>query len=106
MSDRTLTCPDCLPRRSRLSDSLRHPGVAWLRRIASRTSVAALVLALASCGDRSHVGDGPPPCDASYAGQCGTSCMTDQGCPTGLFCGPDFRCTADCAPGVRGCAQG
>ena len=39
------------------------------------------------------------PCDTTYKGQCGTPCATDLECPSGLYCGPGGRCTADCLQG-------
>ena len=39
------------------------------------------------------------PCDTTYKGQCGTPCASDLECPSGLYCGPGGRCTADCLQG-------
>lgn len=39
------------------------------------------------------------PCDTVYKGLCGKACATDAECASGLYCGVDLKCNADCAPG-------
>ncbi len=59
-------------------------------------------LAVVNCGSNGVDSEFTPPggpCDNAYKGLCGTPCATDLECPSGLYCGPGGRCTADCVAG-------
>ena len=44
-------------------------------------------------------GDSPPKA-------CGSDCDSIKRCTTGMYCGADMRCTADCLPGDDSCGAG
>lgn len=73
--------------------------------MSARLGAWAALVALVSCANDPEVGAGLPPCASTLAPQCDTSCAGDGECPAGLYC-LTGRCTADCAPGARGCAAG
>jgi hypothetical protein len=69
--------------------------------IASAASLIAVAVGAESCGnDDSTFADGP--CESTYQGLCGRPCSTDDGCPSGLYCG-DGQCRADCVSGDKTC---
>ena len=45
-----------------------------------------------SCGDAEVA----RPCDTTLKEQCGKTCAVDTDCASGLYCGGDLKCTADC----------
>jgi hypothetical protein len=49
--------------------------------------------ALEGCSSTSSAGT---PCETTFEGKCGVPCSADTTCATGLYCGPDGKCTADC----------
>jgi hypothetical protein len=71
------------------------------------TALSALCLAslLFACGGDGS--DGKGPCDGDSAPEgCGASCSESNPCPSGLFCGDDGTCTADCTPSGGECDEG
>ena len=94
----------------------RHTPPALPRsRAGARTLAVALAASLGlagaalggGCGDstgsESTFAD---PCTTVFAGQCGKRCVADEACASGLHCGLDGHCTADCAPGGAPCGAG
>jgi hypothetical protein len=67
------------------------------------------------CGDSSTEGDGglggsgggegKDPCSTIYEGQCGSACEGDDDCASGLHCGANGECTAQCGPGATLCTE-
>lgn len=45
----------------------------------------------------------PAPCETAYAGLCGSTCLDDTGCPSGLFCNGSGVCDAQCTPDGQEC---
>jgi len=54
-------------------------------------------------GLASNAGD---PCAGVYADECGKSCTEDTDCASGLHCGLDSTCTAECVTGDGSCGPG
>jgi hypothetical protein len=48
-------------------------------------------------------GDSKDPCQTIYEGLCGGECESDDDCESGLYCGADDTCTAQCGPGASLC---
>lgn len=64
------------------------------------SSLLLLTVAACDCGDSSSIcNDDPAPTG------CNQPCTDDSRCPTGLYCGEDFRCTAECREDVD-CGDG
>lgn len=57
-------------------------------------------------GSSGSGGNGKDPCQTIYAEQCGAACEKDADCPSGLHCGEDDTCTAQCGPGASLCKEG
>jgi hypothetical protein len=90
------------------SSKLGRAGMGMLGAAYRRASVAAGALALGAAVAAmvpGCVGDEalPSPCESAYAGLCGTSCLDDSGCASGLYCGANSLCTADCTQGGMEC---
>src|SRR5512141_638989 len=70
--------------------------------------IALLVPALvaAEACSKSEESGGGDPCAGELATQCGQTCSATEPCATGLFCGTDGRCTAECTTGGNQCGSG
>jgi hypothetical protein len=78
---------------------------SWRRRLAlSLGSAAALVFAI-HCGTDGDSLFNDGPCRTIYKGQCGTPCVDDSQCASGLHCAASGQCTAECAPDTT-CGNG
>ena len=62
---------------------------------------AAVFMLALGCGSSTD-----QPCETTYRDACGTTCLADSACPSGLYCGPSGSCTADCTPSGDGCGSG
>jgi len=73
----------------------------------STAATALLLYAGWSCSDDNQGTTYPPgsPCAGIYAGQCGTACTDDDGCPDGLHCAAG-KCFAACTPNGGECPDG
>lgn len=78
--------------------SVRARRMAWML---GPLAVAAAI----HCGSTDDGSTFASPCDGPYKGECGKACTTDDTCASGLYCGADKKCTADCAPKIA-CAGG
>src|SRR4051812_28478521 len=70
---------------------------SWRIRLGvSATSMLALVFAI-HCGGEGDSLFNEGPCDTVFKGECGKPCTDDLSCASGLHCGVDSKCTAECA---------
>lgn len=67
--------------------------------------LASVLSAFAACDGCSDDTDTKTACDL-LGDECGKSCTGDSECKTGLFCGPDSTCTAECTPNGNQCGDG
>lgn len=73
-------------------------------RLGRTALLAAVLLALPGCSACEGEIDSPPECVGPVqVPPCGARCDSDDDCGLELFCGPEGRCTSECAPGIAEC---
>ena len=70
-----------------------------------RSSVLAVIVALAAGCGTADIHHGPLPCTQVNSTSCGKGCSSNADCGAGLYCSGMSTCVADCTPGGTSCGN-